>query len=446
MSLLAIFQAPPQCSTHIITVSSNSNTQQCRQPVNALVSTSILRITPGSVTTHQAITNSSTQHSTYYSSPKLQHSSVIHSHMPIHHKAGKALHRKITHTTIVLGGGHNLYGSDGPTIFLHGACSKDGQAEPPASHSQASQHLKVVSNNAHHVTPEQAHLQASWDSHITGHLDTNLTALSISKVRAILAEEGNYIHRAEYRPQAQTSSGIDSPYSAEGGVAITADDVIRLTMPSDLDDESFRILSSTGRWIEQQAFSNEGTHVLSIAFFYGSPGPTLQQKESRGYKLNECLLNHAIQRMIKSPHAYLRMGDFNVDPINSEVITTATETEDTVDVIKERLGQDIEPPPTYRRKGPFEGMVGKGCTRLDVVLSKKVSYNIIDHATYCCELNFDDHVPIAVILQPSNLDNFTMQANTLARIPFEGTPKDNCSQEAHNTAHYQCHQCIWSLI
>ena len=128
------------------------------------------------------------------------------------------------------------------------------------------------------------------------------------------------------------------------------------------------------------------------------------------------------------------MGDLNVDPINSEVLTLATEAEDIVDVIKERLGQDIDPPPTFKREGPFEGMTGKGCTRLDSVFANKAANHMVDQATYCWDLNFDDHVPIAVILHPSNLDTFTMQPIMPSRIPLEAIKKDKVTDEVHRKA------------
>ena len=70
--------------------------------------------------------------------------------------------------------------------------------------------------------------------------------------------------------------------------------------------------------------------------------------------LNELLIRHALTRLAAADTPYFIIGDFNVDPVNSESLTTAIELGTFVDIAKDLCDGSSGPTNTFAQGGVRE--------------------------------------------------------------------------------------------
>ena len=105
-------------------------------------------------------------------------------------------------------------------------------------------------------------------------------------------------------------------------------------------------LLATGRWQEIRIPMNDGADMF-VATLYGYPGTG---QDAQVHNDNENLIAHAVLRQkTMGDVPYFLTGDFNVNSMNSNVLTTSIRKRYTYDVFNDIYAN--APPPTYRKGG-----------------------------------------------------------------------------------------------
>ena len=107
----------------------------------------------------------------------------------------------------------------------------------------------------------------------------------------------------------------------------------------------------------------DGNQHVHHATIYGYDGAS---SEAEKYRLNEDLIGRSILRMFEVGQTpYFISGDFNIDPAESNIMKAMVQKGLVIDVPAAHL---MHEQPTFHRKGPMEGVQGKGMTRIHIVL------------------------------------------------------------------------------
>jgi len=174
-------------------------------------------------------------------------------------------------------------------------------------------------------------------------------------------------------------------------------------------------LSDTGRWVEIMVPTGIGDKHVIVATLYGISGAS---DDKQKFVENERLLNIALARAMQFQDTpYFLIGDINVDPSLSLVVSTCIKTGLITDIARDRADNTNHIQPTFRRKGIVPEMDGSGVTRIDAMLTNRAGNLCIDNLNYHWdESRGYDHLMLSVTL---NLDAFTAKALQLAKpIPI----------------------------
>jgi len=165
------------------------------------------------------------------------------------------------------------------------------------------------------------------------------------------------------------------------------------------DEEDYKFLMDSGRWVEITLPTSEKGHFFTIANFYGIAGASQSQK-SHEYKENERLAAAAGRRAASMPkHPYFLFGDFNVNIQHSKVLSALIEQQLIFDVGAEWTKQGEQPQNTFSREGISPGMTGSGKTRIDYVFANEIAIRIIKNFEYLFDQTHGyDHLPIRITL------------------------------------------------
>ena len=86
-------------------------------------------------------------------------------------------------------------------------------------------------------------------------------------------------------------------------------------------DADTQVLLDSGRWLETLLPLGNGDKHMLVGAFYGVSGASLDAAKTRE---NEQLLTLAVKHLMQFQHTpYVLAGDFNVDPLESEVLSLA---------------------------------------------------------------------------------------------------------------------------
>ena len=93
------------------------------------------------------------------------------------------------------------------------------------------------------------------------------------------------------------------------------------------------------------------------------------------------------------------MGDFNVNPRQSKVLHHAMAAGLVHDIGADWAANRSEPQATFYRQGVYEGMQGKGTTRIDAILGNKAAAHLVSAVNYHWDHSMGyDHVRVSVTL------------------------------------------------
>ena len=138
---------------------------------------------------------------------------------------------------------------------------------------------------------------------------------------------------------------------------------------SECSDDTTRFLQASGRWQEIVIPTSVKDKFVIVANFYGMSSASGSVPI---YNSNERLIAAAVVRMLQFPHVpYFIMGDFNINPQCSRVISKMVSNGIVHDVLLDWQHGAL-PQPTFCRDGVHLGMSGSGVTRIDAVLSNHV--------------------------------------------------------------------------
>ena len=218
-------------------------------------------------------------------------------------------------------------------------------------------------------------------------------------------------------------SAVHDPAKGGVAIAITKPRAPIKQAPSLLASE----LRSTGRWEEVFVPATKSTSHLAIANIYGVARAS---SDNRCYKENEAPMAKAIRRMIEvGDIPCLLIGDFNINPSESNAIASAVEAGIVVDVgYAARESKEAEA--TYRRDGPFEGMLQQEShvSRIDGILANIPAANAVKHFALRWDLVVSDHVPLEVHIAGGDFSQNILDHKSTATISTKSVPK------VHHTA------------
>ena len=122
--------------------------------------------------------------------------------------------------------------------------------------------------------------------------------------------------------------------------------------PITKDDAQALDLYDSGRWVENATPTNCGKDFIYCANYYGISGAT---QDPKLYRENEILIAAAILRAISFGNVpYYIVGDFNINPKDSEVIKAAIEAGVIMDVPAVHADHPDKLSNTFRRRGPYK--------------------------------------------------------------------------------------------
>ena len=122
---------------------------------------------------------------------------------------------------------------------------------------------------------------------------------------------------------------------------------------SPADDAVCQSLLATGRWIEVLIPVGDGLGHIIAASAYGYSGASAAHDD---YVKNETLAANMIARLNHNPQLPYVIGtDFNVDPLDSEVLAMAITNGVAYDLPCHWFPGGL-PPPTFLKDNVFEGM------------------------------------------------------------------------------------------
>ena len=175
----------------------------------------------------------------------------------------------------------------------------------------------------------------------------------------------------------------------QGGVGIIAKEPVILIAqtPAQIDMP----LWQTARWTHAAVPINGGSTALHTITFYGVPGASSDTlKWTENERMLREVFGHAASLNGAPTVIYM---DANIDPEQSDVLTLIAESTSWHDIAAELAGED-GPAPTYRKEGPYPGMTGAGCTRIDMMYLNSAAWAAID--TFGMDYNTDvpSHVPL----------------------------------------------------
>ena len=162
-----------------------------------------------------------------------------------------------------------------------------------------------------------------------------------------------------------------------------------------ITDPDTQVLLGSGRWVEVLVPLGSGDRHMIVGAFYGVSGASMDTSKRRE---NERLLSYAVRRLKQFQHTpYVLAGDFNIDPLDSEVIALAIDQQELVDVFASRTDDIQAIHPTYAKNGVYEGMAGPGKTRIDAVLCNPLANSLVADAGLRWGLGMKfDHACLAV--------------------------------------------------
>ncbi len=331
----------------------------------------------------------------------------------------------------------SLLSQGGPVVNMIGS------ATPEQGTKESGADFTIITANVAAARPK-ATIIASWNADLTMLQETKLTTAAIIDFRSKLSPMGKMVvHGVPCRTIKRDSKKLASAAkeSAKGGVAA----VLRgprtpvKTQATKVANE----LRATARWEEIVVPARADASHLGAATLYGISGAS---SNPRAYKENEALLAKAVLRMVEFGDVpYIIAGDINIEPCDSEVLSSAIEAGILVDVgYSARKGQ--EPELTYRRKGPYQGMERdeEATSRIDVILANPIAASSIKNFRPRWDLVLSDHVPLEVTLDVGTFVKDVVVHDGPTPIDVEGIP--HVDQQVMDAAYQKAYDAYGSQL